>query len=266
MHKLLVSFAIKINFFFLINVGIDSFYRHYWYLKYLINWQIAFLALTALAVTHGLDAKQDHKYFINNPKSSDYKLMGKSGDHRFGVELEENKQFHHTRTGSTNCNTFGDFFLSFSISRGWSQTRMLRTHSRRQKIFDELRRGRQRIQIGAKARSRHGLPARRRCAEVEKLNFVAEFCELSNNFSEKLRSIRASLRKAKSGAVRLVTFSHQAASRLFSSTTCKFRQSRRKTTSSRSPYRKRRHQFLRLRKLLKHSAHSLTAAKTIDQN
>lgn len=64
--------------------------------------QIAFLALTALAVTHGVDTKQDHKYFINNPKSSDYKLMGKMGDHRFGVELEENKQFHHTRTGSTD--------------------------------------------------------------------------------------------------------------------------------------------------------------------
>ncbi|CRL01925.1 CLUMA_CG015328, isoform A [Clunio marinus] len=38
------------------------------------------------------------KYFVANPKSLDYKFTGKKDEHRFGVELKENKQFHHTKT------------------------------------------------------------------------------------------------------------------------------------------------------------------------
>jgi hypothetical protein len=38
-------------------------------------------------------------FFVNNPKSFDYKLVGKKDEHRFGVELKDNKQFHHTKTG-----------------------------------------------------------------------------------------------------------------------------------------------------------------------
>lgn len=60
---------------------------------------MAFVALVSFAgLTYCADAKQ--KYFITNPKSLDYKLMGKKDEHRFGVELKENKQFHHTKTGS----------------------------------------------------------------------------------------------------------------------------------------------------------------------
>lgn len=43
---------------------------------------------------------KDVKYFIENPKSFNYKLQGRNGEHRYGVELKENKQFHHTKTGS----------------------------------------------------------------------------------------------------------------------------------------------------------------------
>lgn len=38
-------------------------------------------------------------FFANNPASTDYKLIGENEEHRYGVELEENKQFHHTTTG-----------------------------------------------------------------------------------------------------------------------------------------------------------------------
>jgi len=61
---------------------------------------VTFLALAALAgVIHGLaaDPKQA-KYFIKNTKSLDYKLIGDKEEHRFGVEVKENEQFHHTIT------------------------------------------------------------------------------------------------------------------------------------------------------------------------
>lgn len=45
------------------------------------------------------DSREDSKIFNMNPKSFDYKFMGKKDEHRFGVELEEFKQFHHTKTG-----------------------------------------------------------------------------------------------------------------------------------------------------------------------
>lgn len=41
----------------------------------------------------------DIKYFVASPKALDYKFTGKKDEHRFGVELKENKQFHHTKTG-----------------------------------------------------------------------------------------------------------------------------------------------------------------------
>jgi hypothetical protein len=61
---------------------------------------VAFAALTA-KLTHSLTADTDTKtkYFVANPKSLDYKFTGKKDEHRFGVELKENKQFHHTKTG-----------------------------------------------------------------------------------------------------------------------------------------------------------------------
>lgn len=45
-----------------------------------------------------LDLRQT-KYFNVNPKALDYKVTGKKDEHRYGVELKENKQFHHTKTG-----------------------------------------------------------------------------------------------------------------------------------------------------------------------
>lgn len=65
--------------------------------------QVLFLAFAALTeLSHASDAQADlkTKYFVANPKSLDYKFTGKKDEHRFGVELKENKQFHHTKTGS----------------------------------------------------------------------------------------------------------------------------------------------------------------------
>lgn len=63
---------------------------------------MAFAALATL--THSLTIENDptSKYFVANPKSLDYKFVGKKDEHRFGVELKENKQFHHTKTGLRN--------------------------------------------------------------------------------------------------------------------------------------------------------------------
>jgi hypothetical protein len=60
---------------------------------------VAFAALANLS--HCLADEEDTKtkYFVANPKSLDYKFTGKKDEHRFGVELKENKQFHHTKTG-----------------------------------------------------------------------------------------------------------------------------------------------------------------------
>lgn len=62
--------------------------------------QIAFWTVIALSrLSHGLASDSDIKYFVANPKGLDYKFTGKKDEHRFGVELKENKQFHHTKTG-----------------------------------------------------------------------------------------------------------------------------------------------------------------------
>jgi hypothetical protein len=62
---------------------------------------VAFAALSELS--HYLSAESGDdtktKYFVANPMSLDYKFTGKKDEHRFGVELKENKQFHHTKTG-----------------------------------------------------------------------------------------------------------------------------------------------------------------------
>lgn len=42
------------------------------------------------------------KYLNADAKGLDYKVYGKKDEHRFGVELKENKQFHHTTTGSND--------------------------------------------------------------------------------------------------------------------------------------------------------------------
>lgn len=51
------------------------------------------------AVTSISPEKFQQKFFVNNPSSRDYKLFGKNDEHRYGVELKENDQFHHTTTG-----------------------------------------------------------------------------------------------------------------------------------------------------------------------
>lgn len=99
-----------------------------------------------------------------------HKVQGKKDEHRFGVELKENKQFHHTKTGSSldRCNKFHFMFLHFYfLIRGRrSQTRLLRTHSGRQKIFDALCCGRQRLPPGSAPGTHHCLSeGRRRRAE-----------------------------------------------------------------------------------------------------
>jgi hypothetical protein len=41
----------------------------------------------------------DARIFLANNRGLDYKFQGKKDEHRFGVEVEENQQFHHTITG-----------------------------------------------------------------------------------------------------------------------------------------------------------------------
>lgn len=53
--------------------------------------------MLAFAVALKVTADQQSE---KGPTSSNYKISGKKDEHRFGVELEENKQFHHTITGS----------------------------------------------------------------------------------------------------------------------------------------------------------------------
>jgi hypothetical protein len=45
-----------------------------------------------------LDNKKQN-FFVKTPKYLEYKLSGKNEDHRFGFELKDNQQFHHTKTG-----------------------------------------------------------------------------------------------------------------------------------------------------------------------
>lgn len=58
---------------------------------------MAFAAFAAV-ISSAATKPEGKNYFVNNPKSFDYKLLGKKGDHRFGVEVKDNKQFHHTTT------------------------------------------------------------------------------------------------------------------------------------------------------------------------
>lgn len=53
-------------------------------------------------LTHAANSESKQTFFVANPKSLDYKFVGKKDEHRFGVELKENKQFHHTKTGLIN--------------------------------------------------------------------------------------------------------------------------------------------------------------------
>lgn len=46
-----------------------------------------------------LDSKKQN-FYVKTSKSLDYKLQGNSDDHRFGFEVKEHNQFHHTKTGS----------------------------------------------------------------------------------------------------------------------------------------------------------------------
>lgn len=50
------------------------------------------------------------------PIASNYKISGNKDEHRFGVELEENQQFHHTVTGSECLVAFNYRKLSFLYS------------------------------------------------------------------------------------------------------------------------------------------------------
>ncbi|CRL01926.1 CLUMA_CG015246, isoform A [Clunio marinus] len=56
----------------------------------------AFVSIYNVVQSATPPAKTD--YFITNSKSLNYKLVGKKEEHRFGLELDDNKQFHHTRT------------------------------------------------------------------------------------------------------------------------------------------------------------------------
>lgn len=55
--------------------------------------------MAMFALTHGSSEDPETKYLVINPDKVDYKFTGKKDEHRFGVEIKENKQFHHTRTG-----------------------------------------------------------------------------------------------------------------------------------------------------------------------
>ncbi|KAL7037680.1 hypothetical protein ACKWTF_009325 [Chironomus riparius] len=50
------------------------------------------------AVVPNRAVKTDLKFYLSNSKGLDYQFAGKQDAHRFGVELKENKQFHHTIT------------------------------------------------------------------------------------------------------------------------------------------------------------------------
>ncbi|XP_070491559.1 uncharacterized protein DDB_G0275275-like [Chironomus tepperi] len=55
------------------------------------------LALIFAVMPHRA-VKTDLKFYLSNSKGLDYQFAGKQDAHRFGVELKENKQFHHTIT------------------------------------------------------------------------------------------------------------------------------------------------------------------------
>lgn len=64
---------------------------------------IAFVALAALGdISQSATPVSRDNYFVNDNKGLNYKVVGKKDEHRFGVEVADNKQFHHTITGSSN--------------------------------------------------------------------------------------------------------------------------------------------------------------------
>lgn len=62
--------------------------------------QISSLTFAIISIVHAVDPI----YFVQNQKGLDYKFTGKKDEHRFGVELTENQQFHHTVTGWLSSN------------------------------------------------------------------------------------------------------------------------------------------------------------------
>ena len=60
---------------------------------------------------------KEYLYFIFYT-GLDYQFAGKQDAHRFGVELKENKQFHHTITG---CVLFNFYFIF--IREVWEKMR-----------------------------------------------------------------------------------------------------------------------------------------------
>lgn len=67
-------------------------------LKNLMVFIVSVTAVSATVTNKSLE-KLKQSFFVSNPVSFDYKLIGKNDEHRYGVELKENKQFHHTTTG-----------------------------------------------------------------------------------------------------------------------------------------------------------------------
>ncbi|KAG5682460.1 hypothetical protein PVAND_011811 [Polypedilum vanderplanki] len=63
----------------------------------MIEKSLIYIILIFITVSDGAD-KSDSLYFVASNRGLDYKIAGKKDAHRFGVELKENKQFHHTIT------------------------------------------------------------------------------------------------------------------------------------------------------------------------
>lgn len=88
-------------------------------INFSIGPQVLFLAFAALESSECAalgEPDEVQTYYVTNPRSLDYKFVGKKDEHRFGVELKENKQFHHTRTGSESSglieiNLFYDYYF-----------------------------------------------------------------------------------------------------------------------------------------------------------
>lgn len=67
----------------------------------------------------------DHKIFLSNNHGLDYKFQGKKDEHRFGVEVEEHRQFHHTitdadgvRLGCYGYELYGEKYATNYIADG----------------------------------------------------------------------------------------------------------------------------------------------------
>lgn len=83
-----------------------------------VHFQITFLTFASLEFSQSVEPDSDKRqveYFINNPRSLDYKISGKKDEHRFGVEVKENKQFHHTITGSSAVDVISDALIAQNL-------------------------------------------------------------------------------------------------------------------------------------------------------